>query len=120
MVADAERYGVTLVLRGLVNRSLKDTAQAARELIGQRKVGWLIDPQAFRRFGVQTVPSYVLVRSNALPHACAMARECFDDGDFVRVVGDVTTAYALEQIALAAPGMRGDVDYIASKGVSRP
>ena len=116
MVADAETYGATLVLRGLVERNLKKTASAAHALIGSRKVGWVIDPQAFKRFGVVSVPSYVLVRANALPHACAL-HECFDDGDFARVSGDVSVSYALDRISSLTPGFEKDAAMFSGKGM---
>jgi len=119
MVADAERYGATLVLRGLVGGSLKKTASAAHALIGSRKVSWLIDPQAFKRFGVVSVPSYVLVRANALPHACAL-HECFDDGDFAKVSGDVSASYALDKIAGLAPGFEKDAASFSGKNGVKP
>lgn len=117
MVADAERYGATLVLRGLVGGSLKKTASAAHALIGSRKVSWLIE--AFKRFGVVSVPSYVLVRANALPHACAL-HECFDDGDFAKGVRDVSASYALDKIVALAPGFEKDAASFSGKNGVRP
>lgn len=118
LVADAETYGAVLVLRGLVDHDLKKTARAAQALIGSRKVGWIIDPQAFKRFAVDSVPSYVLVRAQALPHACAL-HQCYDDGDFAKLSGDVTTRYALDKIAAVAPGFERDAGFYTDKG-ARP
>jgi len=119
MVADAERYGATLVLRGLVGGSLKKTASAAHVLIGSRKVSWLIDPQAFKRFGIVSVPSYVLVRANVLPHACVL-HECFDDGDFAKVSGDVSASYALDKIAGLSAGFEKDAASFSGRNGVKP
>ncbi len=119
MVTDAESYGATLVLRGLVGGSLKKTASAAQALIGSRKVSWLIDPQAFKRFGIVSVPSYVLVRANALPHACTL-HECFDDGDFAKVSGDVSASYALDKIAGLSAGFEKDAASFSGRNGVKP
>jgi conjugal transfer pilus assembly protein TrbC len=116
LVADAETYGATLVLRGLVDGNLMKTANAAHDLIGSRKVAWIIDPQAYKRFDVDSVPTYVLVRANALPHACAL-HECFDECDYARVSGDVTTRYALDKIASLVPGFAPDAERFSGKEV---
>jgi conjugal transfer pilus assembly protein TrbC len=118
LVADAQTYGATLVLRGLVGRSLKKTAQTAQGLIGERKVGWLIDPQAFLRFGVRSVPSYVLVRSGATTQACAW-RECFNEQDYVRLAGDVSLRYAIEKMGEAAPQFAQDAAWLIDQEVRR-
>ncbi len=115
LLADAQRHGATLVMRGLVNRSLKETTTAAQALIGERKIGWLIDPQAFQRFGVVSVPSYVLVRSHALPEPCAL-RECFAEADYVRLAGDVTLRYALTKIGEFEPRFGHDVAVLMQRG----
>jgi conjugal transfer pilus assembly protein TrbC len=118
VIEDAQTYGATLVLRGLVGRSLKKTAQTAQALIGERKVGWLIDPQAFLRFGVRSAPSYVMVRANATAQACAW-RECFDEQDYVRLAGDVSLRYAIEKMGAAAPSFAQEAAWLINKEVRR-
>lgn len=108
LVADAETYGATLVLRGLVNRSLKTTAKTAQDLIGRHKVGWLVDPHAFKRFGIRSVPSYVLVRTGAVGQPCEL-RTCYSEADYVRLSSDVTVRYALDKMDDFAPDFRADV-----------
>jgi conjugal transfer pilus assembly protein TrbC len=115
LLADAQTHGATLVMRGLVNRSLKETTTAAQALMGERKIGWLIDPQAFQRFGVVSVPSYVLVRSHAMPEPCAL-RECFAEADYVRLAGDVTLRYALTKIGEFEPRFGHDVALLMQRG----
>ena len=110
----AESSGATLVLRGLVNGSLRETVTRCQALIGQRHVAIQIDPQAFDRFAVVQVPTIVLVTANALnapapenrsasgalpvARTCAGAR-CGDEPGFASVQGDVSLAYALRMIA---------------------
>lgn len=107
MVADAEARSTTLVLRGLVGGSLKTTMAAAQALIGDRTVAWVIDSEAFTRFGVTAVPTYVLLRSGATPSSCATG-QCFGDQDYVRVSGDISIDYALERIEMRAEGFEQD------------
>ncbi len=49
LLQQAERAQATLVLRGLVNGSLRQTVLRMQQLIGKRKVAVQIDPQAFAR-----------------------------------------------------------------------
>ena len=44
----AARSGATLVLRGSRDNSMRSTLARVQSLIGERKVAWQIDPQAFR------------------------------------------------------------------------
>ena len=102
LVADAERSGVTLVMRGLVDSSIQQTMARVAELIGTHQVAWVIDPEAFTRFNITTVPSYVLVRAGVTTSQCD-AGTCVADGDFVRLAGDVAIGYAMERIEVGAP-----------------
>ena len=96
LVDDAERSNTVLVLRGLVDGDLTATFRAVRDLLGKRRVGWVLDSEAFLRFDVQTVPTYVLLQPGALHRPCELG-QCYSDADFVKLVGDVPIAYALEQ-----------------------
>jgi len=107
LVDQAARSGATLVLRGFVNGSLKETVGKVQQLIGGRKVSFQIDPQAFDRFSVTATPTFVLVRDGARPSACA-AGTCFAADAFVSVSGDVSVDYALEHFQRAAPAFNKD------------
>lgn len=102
LVDQAARSKATLVLRGLVNGSLKETVKTVQSLMGGRKVSFQIDPQAFDRFSVAATPTFVLVREGARPSDCA-AGTCLPADAFVSVVGDVSVDYALEHFQRAAP-----------------
>lgn len=98
LVSQAQAVGATLVLRGLIDGSLRDTVLRSQALIGQHRVSVQIDPQAFDRFAVKHTPTFVLVRSGAAALSCAMA-SCMDASGYVSIQGDVSLDHALRDIA---------------------
>ena len=56
LLDQASRARATLVLRGFVNGSLRDTVERMQRLIGNRQVAVQIDPQAFDRFSIVRTP----------------------------------------------------------------
>ena len=108
LVAEAERTGATLVLRGMVDRSISKTMLAVQKLIGQRRVAWAIDPDAFARFHVETVPVFVLTLQGARFEGCG-DDACFLHEDYVRLVGDVSITYALDAIERLMPQFHDEV-----------
>ena len=98
----AVRARASLVLRGLVNGSLRDTVERMQRLIGNRQVSVQIDPQAFDRFSIVRTPSFVLVRDGAQPQRCG-AGMCFAADQFALTAGDVSLDYGLEQFQRSAP-----------------
>ena len=107
LVDQAARARASVVLRGMANGSLRDTVAQIQPLIGSRQVAVQIDPQAFDRFAITRVPSFVLVRDGARPEAC-VSGTCAAAGDFARVAGDVSLDYALEHLRGAAPAFQQD------------
>ncbi len=97
LVEQAERSGAVLVLRGLKNQSMRQTVAAVSDLVGQRKAGWVIDPEAFERHGVEAAPTFLLTIGEDAP-ACS-ATTCTVPRPFVSVSGDVSLDYALEHMA---------------------
>lgn len=63
LAVEARRVGASLVLRGLMNDSFPDTLAAIHKMAGAEAAtsGFAIDPTLFTRFGVQAVPTYVLL-----------------------------------------------------------
>lgn len=102
MVADAERTGATLVMRGLKNGSIRETMEIASELIGSRKVAWAIDPESFTRFEISIVPTYVLLPAGVSPRECGSG-QCFGEDSYARLAGDISIDFALERIEQNAP-----------------
>ncbi|WP_157263891.1 type-F conjugative transfer system pilin assembly protein TrbC [Azohydromonas aeria] len=119
LVEQAARSNATLVVRGLISNSLQQTALRARQLIGQRKVGFQLDPQAFDRFGVNVVPTFVLLKDGAVPAPCA-AGTCYPNASFAAVSGDVSVDYALEHIKRAAPSFGKEAGVLLSAMKARP
>lgn len=102
LVDQAAHAKASLVLRGFVNGSLKETVLRVQRLIGQRDVAFQIDPQAFDRFAIDKTPSFVLVRDGAQSKPCPNG-QCFATDAFVSTAGDVSLDYALEHIQRTAP-----------------
>ena len=114
LVDQAARSGATLVLRGFVDGSLLQTVLRAQRLIGERRVGFQIDPQAFDRFSVSATPTFVLLKAGAAPAPCA-AGTCFASSNYVSAVGDVSIDYALEFFKRSAPSFSREAGAILSK-----
>lgn len=105
LAAQAERSGATLVLRGLKANSMKQTLDAVQALIGERKVAWQIDPEAFARYGVQRAPTFVLNKAadgRELSSATCGAH-CATAPRFYSVAGDVSLDYALDALVRRHP-----------------
>jgi conjugal transfer pilus assembly protein TrbC len=107
LIEQAARARAAVILRGFINGSLRDTVAQVQTLIGAHQVAVQIDPQAFDRFAVTRVPSFVLVRDGTRPVSCA-AGSCAPPGAFLRTAGDVSLNYALEHMQGAAPAFRTD------------
>jgi conjugal transfer pilus assembly protein TrbC len=107
LVEQASRTQATLVLRGLVDGSLVRTASRVHSLIGTRKTAVQIDPQAFDRYAVAQIPSFVLTREDASAMPCATGL-CPPAEGYVIVAGDVTLDYALRHIRRTAPHFAKD------------
>ena len=133
LVDQAERSGATLVLRGLHAQSMRKTVLALGELIGQRRVNWVIDPKAFERYAVTRAPTFVVDLGGARPTAGLLSRsdepadlqqarprrepsgnpldaacgptsnQCTATDTFISVAGDVSLDHALRTLARHAP-----------------
>lgn len=71
----AKQIEAKLVIRGFKNNSFKETIEVTQKLAMQ------VDPVAFRKFGITSVPSFVLA----------------DNSKFDKLVGNVSIKYALDQ-----------------------
>ena len=109
LVDQAARAKASIVLRGFANGSLRDTVAQVQGLIGSRQVAVQIDPQAFDRYAVTRVPTFVLVRDGARPVACASG-SCAPADSFLRTSGDVSLDYVLEHMRRSAPGFGPPAD----------
>lgn len=109
LVDQAARAKASIVLRGFANGSLRDTVAQVQGLIGSSQVAVQIDPQAFDRYAVTRVPTFVLVRDGTRPVACASG-SCAPADSFLRTSGDVSLDYALEHMRRSAPGFGPPAD----------
>lgn len=103
----ASRARALVVLRGLANGSLRDTASQVQSLLDGHAVAVQIDPQAFDRFSIAEVPSFVLVRDGTRPASCASGT-CAPPEAYLQVAGDVSLDYALQHMQRAAPGFSAE------------
>ncbi len=97
LVEQAGRTRAVLILRGLKDGSMVKTAAAVRQVLGERRAALQIDPQGFDRFGVNQVPTFVLLRDGTQAQRCADA-SCVPTTSYATLAGDVTIEYALEWI----------------------
>lgn len=104
----------SLVLRGLADGSLRQTVARVQRLMGGREIGFQIDPLAFDRFGITSVPSFVLLRRDAMPSACE-AGTCFAADAFAKTTGDVSLRYAVEFIRRTAPAFDGEAAFFLGR-----
>lgn len=88
----AKQIGAKLVIRGFKNNSFKETIEVTQKLAIQ------VDPVAFEKFGITSVPSFVLS----------------DASQFDKLVGNVSIKYALEQFE-----QQGDLKQKASEYLAR-
>ncbi|CAB3697904.1 hypothetical protein LMG1866_02406 [Achromobacter ruhlandii] len=109
LIDQAARVKASIVLRGFANGSLRDTVAQVQGLIGTRQVAVQIDPQAFDRYAVTRVPTFVLIRAGTRPVACASG-SCAPADSFLRTSGDVSLDYVLEHMRRSAPGFGPPAD----------
>ena len=107
LIDQAARARASVILRGFAQGSLRETVAQVQGLIGTRQVAVQIDPQAFDRFSIARVPSFVLVRDGTRPVSCA-AGTCAPPEGFLRVAGDVSLDYALKHMQRAAPAFSAE------------
>ncbi len=98
LVNQAARAGATLVLRGLVNGSIRETVTRMQALIGSRRVAVQIDPEAFDRYQIVKTPTFVLVHGAEATEVCSSSSRCPAEVGYAKVSGDVTLDYALRQL----------------------
>lgn len=100
---DAEKVGAKLVIRGLVEGSFQRTMVEAQQVFGQDSLsGLAIEPQVFRAFRIERVPTFIVAQSPVQP--CETGIDCVSaETPSDRIAGNVSLAEALRNIA-----QRGD------------
>lgn len=103
LAAQAGKAGATLVLRGMVDGSMKRTAEVAAEFVKKHPgAQFQIDPTLFKRFAVTRIPAFVLTARAGEDDSCA--KDCDARDTFASVSGDVTLDYALDYLARRRDG----------------
>lgn len=101
IVAQSEKSGAVLVLRGLKGSSLSRMGEELAALVGKRNVTAIIHPPAFKQFKVAKVPALVIARSG---QATKIGEDgCAAPASYIKVDGDVGQDYALDLIEREAP-----------------
>ena len=59
---EAEKYNATLVIRGIYQNSFTKTKDKILN-ISPKGLALNIDPELFRKYGIQRVPTFVLIRN---------------------------------------------------------
>ena len=88
----------------MLDGSLQKTKARIKELSGVRQVSWQIDPTLFDKFKVSGVPSFVLIDPlRPVNVACSTGQGFCQEAAFSKVSGDVSTAFALSDMARRDP-----------------
>lgn len=95
------------------------TVARVRQLVGARQVAVQVDPQAFDRYAVASVPTFVLVRAGASLPSCSGGL-CSNGDAFVKAAGDVSLDYALARFRSAAPAFAPDAKRFLERLGARP
>ena len=85
LIQQASQSGAVVIVRGFYEKSLMKTAKKVRELAGENKVDWRIDPKLFEEHAVTSVPTFVLYRSSSEP---------------LKLSGDIGLEGALDEVLL--------------------
>jgi len=100
IVAQANRVGATVVLRGFKDNSVKATALAIQAL-GEAHANVVINPNAYTQYRVDAVPLVLLATADAMDRTDAEG--CALPASYASVTGDVSLDYALDEIARRDP-----------------
>jgi conjugal transfer pilus assembly protein TrbC len=91
---DGKKLGATIVIRGLVNNSFKKTFEQVTDLVKDSGGdGFEMNPLWFKKFGINTVPSVVVLSENS---KCFTQQNCNKENDFDVIVGDINLASAIK------------------------
>lgn len=93
IIADTLKVNGTVLFIGFKNNDFKETAKEIRRL-DIRKGNIQINPNAFKQYKIDVVPSIVLVKANA--DETLDNEGCVFPEKYSKVVGDVSLDYALE------------------------
>jgi len=94
---DAQTFHASVVIRGLINNSFKDTFKVMAELVKEANGGGVeLNPIAFDQFHIRQVPSVIV-----LPRGSEGLKQssCQVDRDYDQITGNITLQAALREIS---------------------
>lgn len=94
LIKQAKEHGFVPVLRGFKNEEYKPTFEALASILKETGYGVNIDPELFKEFAVDTVPSFVVAAPEKI---CPPNMSC-RKSKFNKISGNITIAYALEKL----------------------
>ena len=92
LLVEAKRYHAQVVIRGLKNDSFLETASFIREIAKEESEGVVIDPNLFRKYNIQTVPTFILAKD------CGLFESSKCDSAYDQLEGNISIKYALEKM----------------------
>lgn len=98
LAQQARETGAVMVVRGFKNGSQMQTKQAALE-VNKAGVPWEINPNLFKAFKVESVPTFVVASAEA---ESVLDDGCSPDATFTSITGDISAMLALDTIRLRA------------------
>jgi conjugal transfer pilus assembly protein TrbC len=108
LIADTLKVNGTVLFIGFKNNDFKETAKEIRRL-DIRKGNIQINPNAFKQYKVDVVPSIVMVKANAEENLDGEG--CVFPEKYSKVVGDVSLDFALE---LMEKNEKGELKQLAN------
>lgn len=94
----AKETGAVLVVRGFVNGSMMQTKQAALD-VNKAGVPWEVNPELFKAFKVEAVPTFVVASAEA---ESVLDTGCSPEATYTSVTGNISAQLALDTIRLRA------------------
>jgi len=100
LAEQARRANATFVFRGFSGNTITGMTRDARNAMGNVPASIVINPTAFKQFGVTEVPTIVIATHQA---GNLLESGCSNPQTFIKVSGDVTLDYALDYIERKSP-----------------
>jgi len=94
LTRQSKQYGATLVLRGFQDDSMMQTEQII-QVLNTGGATWQVNPDAYKQFRVQTVPTFVLATAGA---TSILEEGCARPANYVSLNGNQSIDVALQTI----------------------
>lgn len=104
VIRDANKIHASVVMRGLVRNSFKETFQEIASLVKEAGGGGIeLNPLVFKKFHIEKVPAVVVISPE---NPCLMNGNCDRQRDYDVIAGNIPLSAALKEISdhgVAAP-----------------